>query len=291
MDFEEPSLWDPPSQPATLMAFSSLNNHPLFTILLETLLSWDSGPRSIFFIIPHISFQPQLEKEMHRWFGTTALHHVHCIPCEASQPMCFLDQVNFHRHHVIHSCIPCLLLHIRCPLVSKQSLIDFADSVRIYSSARTNSLCLAVSRMKVPEEYIAFPTVLESRFLNTCPRNAQSQLSVLDVVWVNGILQCGCSDNRHSIWLDTENIPMTEITTDTETSLSCYFIPMYLSHREFVSIRSQEAKQFVEDVYIQEKSSVFFYKCFHLLQKCESFEERISQLEKKILSTTKANID
>jgi len=59
-----------------------------------------------------------------------------------------------------------------------------------------------------------------------------------------------------------------------------HVLPFYIAHRECQSIRSVGSKQYIEHLWVQEKNSMFIFKCYQVLRQNETLEARLSQLEK-----------
>jgi len=244
----------------------SIGNRPMFVILLENLLQMSSYFKYLFFVIPH-DIQSILEKEIQRWYSHSFDKIKYLTHFTNSDS--FLYLVDQHRRQA-ESLSNSLLLSMECPFISKLTLTHFMDFIQ----SQPCFLSLFVSKMNIQEEYVSLSTFSYNHplsTLNSCPFSLE-ELSVLEILWISSEIDI----------LMNELIPQLQLWIDQQL-LTFYFIPVYISQQECLFIRSSENKRYMEDLYVQDRCSFFIYKCFELLKKNESFEERLCRLEKKIL--------
>jgi len=241
-----------------------IGNRPLFVILFEHLLQMSSYFKYIYMVIPH-EIQSVLETEIQRWYS----HSLDKIKY-LSHPTNAVSFLHLVRQQKELCTSDCLLLSMECPFLSKLTLTHFLDFI----SSQSCWISLLVSKMNIRDEYVSLSSFSNESLstLNHCPFSLD-ELSILEILWLSSTMEIPKDDydSLFQVWID-------------QRLLTLYYIPVYISQQECLFMRSVETKRYMEDQYIQDRCSFYVYKCFELLKKNDSFEERLSRLEKKILS-------
>lgn len=231
-------------------------NDPIYVILLETLFQISTYFKNIYIVIPY-SIKTFLEQEICRWFPSykDRIYYLY----EQEDTSTFLNVVHQHRQQEKKS--HCLLFTIEFPLISINILLPF-----IYCMQNENvSIGTCISKMNMKEEYRSIKNHTTLTLINECPYNIED-LSIIDL-----------------IWLDSEvSIDINQLFETKSDKIYAYFIPTYIANQECMTIRTPESLRYTKRVYKQEQNTLIVYKCLELFKKCESLEERLLLIEKKI---------
>lgn len=264
-----------PSIPKPLIP---LGHNPCVCILLETLLQI-SEIDNIFVLIfkRHLS---NFEKEINRWFFNKK--NIFLIPLDDTPGTAKSIEKMIH-HKQLHENV--LILYSNMPLLTKSTILDYIN----HYYENESSMMILVSRLKNYQNYDHVIIHDDHHVVDIIDKVMQSNTAIPHYCYLNSMIM------KLSILLENiKNIDCNSITKEYDIKdiikiyqskgISYHLLNSYIANKECIIINKIEDKNYAEEIYMEQRNSIFIYQCYGLWKKCEIFENRLSNLESKLSS-------